>query len=45
MLEEAGLSVLELIRIRIGSLILGGLQIGDYRELTEQEKMQLLKLK
>lgn len=35
--EAAGLQILELKRIRIGSLVLGGLRYGEYRELTEAE--------
>lgn len=37
MAAEAGLDLLELSRIRIGSLVLGGLQYGQYRELTDAE--------
>ncbi|EPP29849.1 putative pseudouridine synthase [Chlamydia psittaci 84-8471/1] len=35
--EAAGLSILELSRIRIGSFVLGGLRYGEYRELTDAE--------
>ncbi|ESN89038.1 pseudouridine synthase [Chlamydia suis] len=35
--EAAGLQLLELKRIRIGSLVLGGLPYGQYRELTDAE--------
>lgn len=35
--EAAGLPLLELKRIRIGSLVLGGLPYGEYRELTDAE--------
>lgn len=35
--EAAGLPILELKRIRIGSLVLGGLPYGEYRELTDAE--------
>lgn len=42
LLENIGLTVLELKRIRIGSLTLGALPEGHYRLLTEKEKMQLL---
>ncbi|WP_213358301.1 pseudouridine synthase [Chlamydiifrater phoenicopteri] len=35
--ENAGLSLLELSRIRIGNLVLGGLPYGEYRELTDAE--------
>lgn len=36
--ERAGLRVIELRRIRIGSLLLGTLPNGAYRELTEKDK-------
>lgn len=35
--EAAGLPLLELKRIRIGSFVLGGLSYGKYRELTQKE--------
>lgn len=35
--EAAGLPLLELKRIRIGSFVLGGLPYGEYRELTQSE--------
>ncbi|MEG2043597.1 MAG: pseudouridine synthase [Victivallaceae bacterium] len=35
--EIAGLNLLSLARIRIGSLVLGGLPYGGYRELTTSE--------
>lgn len=38
LLENAGLQVLELTRIRIGGLQLGALPIGSWRPLTEREK-------
>ncbi len=38
----AGLDLLSLCRIRIGSLVLGGLPLGSYRELTELEKSSFL---
>lgn len=38
LLEAAGLQIKELTRIRIGSLQLGALPIGAWRELTEREK-------
>lgn len=41
LLEAAGLKVQELIRIRIGGLILGPLPLGAYRELTDREKKQI----
>lgn len=36
--ERAGLTVVELTRTRIGSLVLGGLAVGDFRALTERDK-------
>lgn len=39
--ERAGLKVVELTRVRIGSLLLGTLPIGEYRTLTEQDKALL----
>lgn len=41
LLENAGLTVLELKRIRIGSIVLGELAEGAYRTLSEKEKMFL----
>lgn len=38
LLENAGLQVLELTRIRIGGLLLGPLPTGSWRPLTEKEK-------
>lgn len=38
LLEAAGLKVKELVRIRIGGLLLGPLPTGAYRELTDKEK-------
>lgn len=40
--ERAGLEVLELTRIRIGSLTLGALPEGSFRVLSEKEKEDLL---
>lgn len=40
-MEKAGLTILELSRIRIGNLILGNLPLGKYRELSEREKALL----
>lgn len=42
--ERAGLKVLELTRIRIGSLLLGSLPIGEYRPLTEKDKALLFSI-
>lgn len=36
--ERAGLKILELTRVRIGSLLLGSLPLGEYRALTEKDK-------
>ncbi|MBN1914298.1 MAG: rRNA pseudouridine synthase [Parachlamydiales bacterium] len=36
--KQAGLSIIELKRIRIGSLTLGKLPIGSYRKMSEKEK-------
>ena len=43
MFEKLGFRVLALKRIRIGGLLLGNLKDGETRELSEQEKLQLLK--
>jgi 23S rRNA pseudouridine2605 synthase len=42
---QLGLPVTKLIRVRIGSLRIGSLQSGQYRELTAQEVSQLKKKK
>jgi 23S rRNA pseudouridine2605 synthase len=42
LVQNAGLSILSLHRIRIGSLILGDMEEGEYRPLTEKEKELLL---
>jgi 23S rRNA pseudouridine2605 synthase len=36
--ERAGLKVLELTRVRIGSLVLGSLPVGEFRPLTDKDK-------
>jgi len=41
--ERAGLKVVELTRIRIGSLLLGKLPLGEYREMTEKDKQLIFK--
>ena len=41
--ERAGLKIVELSRIRIGSLFLGSLPLGEYRPLTEKDKLLLFK--
>ena len=38
LLENAGLSVLELKRVRIGALRLGNLPVGFYRIMTERDR-------
>lgn len=38
LLDAAGLKIRELIRIRIGSLVLGQIPVGTWREMTEREK-------
>ncbi len=38
MMESAGLPVKQLIRIRIGNLLLGQLPLGSWREMTEKDK-------
>ncbi len=40
--ERAGLKVTELTRIRIGSLFLGSLPVGEYRSLSEKDRSLLL---
>jgi 23S rRNA pseudouridine2605 synthase len=39
--EKAGLKVIELTRVRIGSLLLGTLPLGEFRPLTERDKALL----
>lgn len=41
--ERAGLDIMELTRIRIGTLVLGSLREGEYRPLTEAEKASFSK--
>jgi 23S rRNA pseudouridine2605 synthase len=43
LLETAGLDAKELTRIRIGSLLLGPLPPGSWREMTEKEKELIFK--
>jgi len=38
LVEKAGLEVLSLQRIRIGGLILGRLEIGEWKEMSERER-------
>lgn len=40
--QKAGLTIESLHRIRIGSLLLGNLGVGEFRELSEKEKQLLL---
>ena len=42
LVQKAGLDIVSLHRIRIGSLVLGNLEVGEYRPLTEKEKSLLL---
>lgn len=44
MCEAVGLSVMQLRRVQMGNLTLGGLEIGTYRHLTDEERKGLLKL-
>ncbi len=43
LVQKAGLDILSLHRIRIGSLVLGNLEPGEWRPLTDKEKQLLLK--
>jgi 23S rRNA pseudouridine2605 synthase len=40
--QKAGLDIVSLHRIRIGPLVLGNLEVGEFRPLTESEKKSLL---
>ena len=40
--QKAGLDIVSLHRIRIGPLVLGNLEVGEFRPLTESEKKLLL---
>ncbi len=42
--ERAGLKVVELTRVRIGSLVLGTLPLGTFRNLTEEDKSLIFSL-
>lgn len=44
LIENLGLKVLELTRIRIGGLVLGALEVGEYREMSENDRRAVLKL-
>ncbi|CAM0117889.1 pseudouridine synthase [Rhabdochlamydiaceae symbiont of Dictyostelium giganteum] len=44
LVQKAGLDLISLHRIRIGSLVLGPLEEGEFRPLSEHEKDQLLQL-
>jgi 23S rRNA pseudouridine2605 synthase len=43
LVQNSGLTLLSIERIRIGPLLLGNLAIGEFRPLTEHEKRLLLK--
>lgn len=43
LVQKAGLDIVSLHRIRIGALVLGNLEVGEYRPLTDKEKKLLLK--
>jgi hypothetical protein len=42
MVEALGAKVLKLVRVRIGKIAIGDLQIGKYRSLSEQEVRELM---
>jgi 23S rRNA pseudouridine2605 synthase len=42
LVQKAGLDIVSLHRIRIGGLVLGNLEFGEFRPLTEKEKKLLL---
>ena len=43
LVQKADLDIVSLHRIRIGALVLGNLEVGQWRPLTENEKQLLLK--
>ncbi|MGH2638427.1 MAG: pseudouridine synthase [Rhabdochlamydiaceae bacterium] len=43
LVQKAGLDIVSLHRIRIGALVLGNLEVGQWRPLTNNEKQLLLK--
>jgi 23S rRNA pseudouridine2605 synthase len=43
LVQKAGLDITSLHRIRIGALVLGNLEPGEFRPLTDKEKQLLLK--
>jgi len=43
MVQNAGLDLLSLQRIRIGGLMLGSLPVGEWREMEEKEKIVIFK--
>jgi len=45
MVEAIGAKVLKLVRTRIGEIAIGDLPIGQYRELTSEERQQLAGIK
>jgi 23S rRNA pseudouridine2605 synthase len=42
LMEEIGLQVISLKRVRIGSLVLGKLEVGGFRPMTERERERVL---
>jgi 23S rRNA pseudouridine2605 synthase len=42
LVQNAGLDLVSLERIRIGGLLLGNIPVGTWREMTEKDKQQLL---
>jgi len=42
LVQQAGLEIVSLHRIRIGTLVLGDLEVGEFRPLTESEREGLL---
>jgi len=42
LVQGAGLEIVSLHRIRIGTLVLGDLEVGEFRPLTEAEREELL---
>lgn len=42
LVQKVDLSIISLHRIRIGPLVLGNIEVGDYRPLSAKEKEQLL---
>ena len=42
LVQKAGLDIVSLHRIRIGALVLGNMEVGEWRPMTEKEKKLLL---